>query len=111
MGKKAKNINAVQVNCELELNRKSKELSAFPVSPEHRFAVAPVHADHNQFSTINIMPLQTTTLYIKNMVCPRCIKVVREELTKLGLDVRSVTLGEVVVSGATAELPSSRIRR
>jgi len=56
------------------------------------------------------MPLQTTTLYIKNMVCPRCIKVVREELTKLGLDVRSVTLGEVVVSGATAELPSSRIR-
>ena len=33
------------------------------------------------------------------MVCPRCIKVVREDLTTLGLDVRSVVLGEVIVSG------------
>lgn len=43
--------------------------------------------------------MKTTTLYIKNMVCPRCIKVVLEDLTQLGLDVRSVVLGEVVVSG------------
>jgi AraC-like DNA-binding protein len=33
------------------------------------------------------------------MVCNRCIKVVGEELRALGLDVRSVTLGEVVVGG------------
>jgi AraC-like DNA-binding protein len=52
----------------------------------------------------------TTTLYIKNMVCPRCIKVVREELTKLGLDVRSVVLGEVVVSASSDNLPIERIR-
>ncbi len=43
--------------------------------------------------------MKTTNLFIKNMVCPRCIKVVREDLTTLGLDVRSIVLGEVVVSG------------
>ena len=42
---------------------------------------------------------QTTTLYIKNMVCNRCIKVVREELGKLGHDVRSLALGEAVIAG------------
>ena len=47
------------------------------------------------------MPLNqdTHTLNIKNMVCGRCIRVVKEELEKLGLDVRSVRLGEAVVSG------------
>jgi AraC-like DNA-binding protein len=49
-------------------------------------------------------------LYIKNMVCPRCIKVVREELTKLGLDVRSVALGEVEVGGNAAELPLEKVQ-
>jgi AraC family transcriptional regulator len=52
-----------------------------------------------------------TKLYIKNMVCPRCIKVVREELTKLGLDVRNVVLGEVEVSGDLQDLPLEAIRR
>ncbi len=42
---------------------------------------------------------ETSTLHIRNMVCNRCIKVVREELEKLGYDIRSITLGEVVVSG------------
>ncbi len=37
------------------------------------------------------------TLYIKNMVCERCIRVVREELEKLGLRLRRVDLGEVEV--------------
>ena len=41
----------------------------------------------------------TTTLYIKNMVCNRCIKVVHEELEKLGHDVRSIVLGEAVIGG------------
>ena len=40
-----------------------------------------------------------TTLIIKNMVCDRCIKVVREELLKLKLDVRSIKLGEVIIAG------------
>ncbi|MFZ0453468.1 MAG: helix-turn-helix domain-containing protein [Ignavibacteriaceae bacterium] len=42
--------------------------------------------------------MNTKTLYIKNMVCNRCIKVVREELEKLGLKVENVILGEAVVS-------------
>lgn len=51
-----------------------------------------------------------TTLYIKNMVCDRCIRVVREELTKLKLDVRSVALGEVVLTGQANKLPMEKIR-
>ena len=52
----------------------------------------------------------TTTLYVKNMVCDRCIRVVHDELTKIQLDVRSVALGEVVVAGAAKELPMERIK-
>ncbi|MGA8263936.1 MAG: AraC family transcriptional regulator [Ignavibacteriaceae bacterium] len=41
--------------------------------------------------------MQTQTLYIKNMVCPRCIKVVKEELIKIGLKVKNVELGEATI--------------
>jgi AraC family transcriptional regulator len=34
-------------------------------------------------------------LLIKNMVCDRCIRVVREEFSKMHIPVRKVTLGEV----------------
>lgn len=34
-------------------------------------------------------------VYIKNMVCDRCILVVRQELEKLNIDYKSVQLGEV----------------
>ncbi|MDQ7960079.1 AraC family transcriptional regulator [Flavobacterium lindanitolerans] len=37
------------------------------------------------------------TLFIKNMVCNRCIMVVQNELDKLDLDVKSIKLGEVVL--------------
>lgn len=36
-----------------------------------------------------------TTIYIKNMVCDRCIMVVRSELQKLNLEAESITLGVV----------------
>lgn len=39
----------------------------------------------------------TVTLYIKNMVCDRCIRIVKEEMERIDLDVRSIKLGEVVV--------------
>ena len=52
----------------------------------------------------------TVTLYIKNMVCDRCIRVVRDELTKMTLDVRSVVLGEVVLGGSMTDLPTKEIR-
>jgi AraC family transcriptional regulator len=40
-----------------------------------------------------------TTLYIKNMVCNRCIRVVREEMERLGLTISRIDLGEVEVTG------------
>ncbi len=54
--------------------------------------------------------VQTSTIYIKNMVCPRCIKVVTDEFRKLGLDVRSVELGEVVVGGSLQKKQFDQIR-
>lgn len=36
-------------------------------------------------------------LYIKNMVCPRCITAVRTELEKAGITVQSVELGEAEI--------------
>jgi AraC-like DNA-binding protein len=38
-----------------------------------------------------------TTLFIKNMVCNRCIMVVQNELDKFGLDVKNIRLGEVIL--------------
>lgn len=57
------------------------------------------------------MENNTTTLYIKNMVCPRCIKVVNDELRRLGLDVRSVLLGEVIISGTKESFPFGPVRK
>lgn len=37
------------------------------------------------------------TIYIKNMVCPRCKKVVKDELTNLGYVVSAIQLGSVEV--------------
>jgi AraC family transcriptional regulator len=51
------------------------------------------------------------TLYVKNMVCDRCIRVVKDELVNLGLDVRSVSLGEVSLTGNPRDLPLQRIKK
>lgn len=40
-----------------------------------------------------------TVLYIKNMVCPRCVSAVTELLRGLGCPQAEVTLGKAVVSG------------
>lgn len=50
------------------------------------------------------------TLTIKNMVCNRCIRVVREELEKLGLDVRSVVLGEAVIASGKNDIDYHQIK-
>lgn len=39
--------------------------------------------------------MKMTELYIKNMVCPRCIKVVKEELEKLDIPIVHIELGLV----------------
>jgi AraC family transcriptional regulator len=42
---------------------------------------------------------QSTLLYIKNMVCDRCILVVRQELDKLNINYKNIQLGEVELAG------------
>ena len=42
-------------------------------------------------------------LYIKNMVCNRCIKVVNDELTKLGYSVEEIELGKVTIKESPSE--------
>ena len=53
----------------------------------------------------------TTKLLIKNMVCGRCIKVVKEELEKLGLDVRTIVLGEVIVENTLNKTQIDKIKK
>lgn len=43
------------------------------------------------------------TLFIKNMVCDRCILVVQNELDKLGLNVKNIRLGEVILDNELAD--------
>jgi hypothetical protein len=38
-----------------------------------------------------------STLFIKNMVCNRCILVVQNELDKLGLEATNIKLGEIIL--------------
>lgn len=41
--------------------------------------------------------IDMATLFIKNMVCNRCIMAVRNELDKLGLSVKDIGLGEATI--------------
>jgi AraC-like DNA-binding protein len=52
---------------------------------------------------------ENKTLYIKNMVCERCIRVVREELEKIGLQVERISLGEVEIKYENDPLPLDTI--
>ncbi len=47
--------------------------------------------------------MTTTVLAIKNMVCDRCIKLVREQLQELGHRLKSIELGRVEVVGELHE--------
>src|SRR5690606_21675666 len=39
-----------------------------------------------------------STLFVKNMVCNRCILIVRNELYRLGMDVKDIKLGEFTLA-------------
>lgn len=56
-------------------------------------------ADNFQFYTFThrIAQPNMTTLFIKNMVCNRCIMAVQQELDKLGLTAENIRLGEVIL--------------
>lgn len=49
-------------------------------------------------------------LYIKNMVCNRCISVVAQELAELGIGYRSVRLGEVDIREKLSDKLHSQLR-
>jgi len=51
------------------------------------------------------------TLHIKNMVCNRCIKVVREELEKLDYKVEKIELGEVVITSDKKKFQLDEIKK
>lgn len=51
-----------------------------------------------------------TTLFIKNMVCNRCIMVVQNELDKLGLDVKNIKLGEVVLNNGLTDEEKNKLK-
>lgn len=51
------------------------------------------------------------TLMIRNMVCDRCKRVVREELEALGLTVNHVDLGEVDVNALPVTITPDDVRR
>ncbi len=48
-------------------------------------------------------------LFIKNMVCPRCIMAVRTTLLSMGLQVKNVELGEAEIEGALDESMRKRL--
>ncbi len=49
------------------------------------------------------------TLHIKNMVCNRCIMVVKSELEKLGLQPTHVSLGEATLSASLAPVEKTTV--
>ncbi|MCB0506978.1 MAG: AraC family transcriptional regulator [Chitinophagales bacterium] len=49
------------------------------------------------------------TLYIKNMVCNRCIMAVQQEMEKANLNVKFITLGEVVLENAPTTAQQTKI--
>ena len=54
--------------------------------------------------------MKRKTLHIKNMVCNRCIKVVREEMEKLNYNVFEIELGEVILTSDKDSYNMDRIR-
>ena len=53
----------------------------------------------------------SNTLYIKNMVCPRCIKVVKGELENLGIEIKNIQLGEVKIKQSIDEINLKLIKK
>ncbi|MEO9484027.1 MAG: AraC family transcriptional regulator [Ekhidna sp.] len=47
-----------------------------------------------------------TTLHIKNMVCDRCKKVIKDELTNLGVEVHAIELGVIDIDSKSVDLES-----
>lgn len=53
----------------------------------------------------------TIQLFIKNMVCNRCIKVVRDELEDMNLQVLDIKLGEVLLGNGRNEIELESLKK
>lgn len=54
--------------------------------------------------------MSSTTLHIKNMVCNRCIKVVKDEFAKLNFPIEEIELGKVKISSSLSGEQISKIK-
>ena len=59
---------------------------------------------------LNLIAMSKFNLYIKNMVCNRCIEAVQEELDKLDIPVSSIKLGEVALKGPVSKDEICRLK-
>lgn len=55
--------------------------------------------------------METITLHIKNMVCPRCIQVIEDTLRQMGLNVKEIELGRVEVTWPEGDLNYDQINQ
>ena len=55
--------------------------------------------------------ISRNTLHIKNMVCDRCIQVVKEELNKLHVPILDIKLGEVTTANPLSKEQTEQIRK
>ena len=55
--------------------------------------------------------MKRKTLHIKNMVCNRCIKVVKDEIEKLNYSIEKIELGEVVITSDKEKFNLEEIKK
>lgn len=53
----------------------------------------------------------TTTIYIKNMVCQCCMRVIREDLEKAGIVVEEIHLGRATITYDESQISKEDIRK
>jgi AraC-like DNA-binding protein len=53
----------------------------------------------------------TTTIYIKNMVCRCCIRVIRDDLEQAGIAVKEISLGKATITYDEAGVSQEDIRK
>lgn len=58
-----------------------------------------------------ITPIENNlTIYVKNMVCNCCIRVIRDEFEKAGLQIEKIDLGSVTINTKKGKTNTKKIR-
>jgi AraC family transcriptional regulator len=56
------------------------------------------------------MTASSTTIYLKNVVCPRCIRIIEEQFYRLGLPLTGVRLGQVDLERPLAKQEKDQVK-